>query len=32
LNLLELISGSEDEILAFENIVPVREAFFYYFF
>ncbi|HDR8186056.1 TPA: GNAT family N-acetyltransferase [Bacillus thuringiensis] len=32
LNELELISGSEEEIRAFENIVPVREAFIYDFF
>lgn len=32
LNELELISGSEEEIQAFEKIVPVREAFIYDFF
>ncbi|MES5866175.1 GNAT family N-acetyltransferase [Bacillus cereus group sp. RP32] len=32
LNELELISGSEEEIRAFEDIVPVREAFIYDFF
>ncbi|HHT7190803.1 TPA: GNAT family N-acetyltransferase [Bacillus cereus] len=32
LNELELISGSEDEIQAFEHIVPVREPFIYDFF
>ncbi|PEM29685.1 GNAT family N-acetyltransferase [Bacillus wiedmannii] len=32
LNELELISGSEEEIRAFENIVPVRKAFIYDFF
>ncbi|EOO34576.1 acetyltransferase [Bacillus cereus VD133] len=32
LNELELISGSEEEIQAFENIVPVRKAFIYDFF
>lgn len=32
LNELELINGSEEEIQAFENIVPVREAFIYDFF
>nr|WP_208752091.1 GNAT family N-acetyltransferase [Bacillus cereus] len=32
LNELELISGSEEEIRAFEKIVPVREAFIYDFF
>lgn len=29
---LELISGSEEEIRVFENLVPVREAFIYDFF
>ena len=29
---LEFISGSEEEIRAFEDIVPVREAFIYDFF
>ncbi|MFJ8353539.1 GNAT family N-acetyltransferase [Bacillus paramycoides] len=29
---LELISGNEEEIRAFENVVPVREAFIYDFF
>ncbi|PEG12725.1 GNAT family N-acetyltransferase [Bacillus toyonensis] len=29
---LELISGSEEEIRTFENVVPVREAFIYDFF
>ncbi|HDR8485787.1 TPA: GNAT family N-acetyltransferase [Bacillus cereus] len=32
LNELEFISGSEEEIKAFENIVPVRKAFIYDFF
>ncbi|PEF28689.1 GNAT family N-acetyltransferase [Bacillus thuringiensis] len=32
LNELEFISGSEEEIQAFENIVPVRKAFIYDFF
>ncbi|TPV42468.1 GNAT family N-acetyltransferase [Bacillus dicomae] len=32
LNELELISGSEEEIQAFEDIVPVRKAFIYDFF
>ena len=32
LNELELISGREEEIQAFEKIVPVREAFIYDFF
>lgn len=32
LNELELISGSQEEIQAFEKIVPVREAFIYDFF
>lgn len=32
LNELELINGSEEEIRAFEKIVPVREAFIYDFF
>jgi len=32
LNELELINGSEEEIQAFENIVPVRKAFIYDFF
>ncbi|MES5846155.1 MULTISPECIES: GNAT family N-acetyltransferase [unclassified Bacillus cereus group] len=32
LNELELISGSEEEIQAFEKIVPVRDAFIYDFF
>ncbi|WP_144611712.1 enhanced intracellular survival protein Eis [Bacillus cereus] len=32
LNELQLISGSEEEIQAFENIVPVRKAFIYDFF
>ncbi|MDA1886673.1 GNAT family N-acetyltransferase [Bacillus cereus group sp. BY105LC] len=32
LNELELISGSEEEIRAFEKIVPVRDAFIYDFF
>ncbi|WP_342714763.1 GNAT family N-acetyltransferase [Bacillus paramycoides] len=32
LNELELINGSEEEIQAFEKIVPVREAFIYDFF
>ncbi|HGH7177678.1 TPA: GNAT family N-acetyltransferase [Bacillus wiedmannii] len=32
LNELGLISGSEEEIRAFENIVPVRKAFIYDFF
>ncbi|PKJ53000.1 GNAT family N-acetyltransferase [Bacillus sp. SN10] len=32
LNELELISGSEEEIQAFEKIVPVRKAFIYDFF
>ncbi|PEQ51321.1 GNAT family N-acetyltransferase [Bacillus thuringiensis] len=32
LNELELISGSEEEIRAFETIVPVRKAFIYDFF
>ncbi|MGN5651853.1 GNAT family N-acetyltransferase [Bacillus sp. Brlt_9] len=32
LNEIELISGSEEEIQAFENVVPVREAFIYDFF
>ena len=32
LNELEIISGSEAEIQAFEKIVPVREAFIYDFF
>ncbi|MGD6891992.1 GNAT family N-acetyltransferase [Bacillus mobilis] len=32
LNELELISGSKEEIRAFENIVPVRKAFIYDFF
>ncbi|WP_166704687.1 GNAT family N-acetyltransferase [Bacillus albus] len=32
LNELELISGSEEEIQAFEKIVPVREVFIYDFF
>ncbi|MBU5218228.1 GNAT family N-acetyltransferase [Bacillus albus] len=32
LNELELISGSEEKIQAFEKIVPVREAFIYDFF
>ncbi|PEX81484.1 GNAT family N-acetyltransferase [Bacillus cereus] len=32
LNELELISGSEEEIRVFENVVPVREAFIYDFF
>ncbi|OPD53988.1 GNAT family N-acetyltransferase [Bacillus anthracis] len=32
LNELELISGSEEEIRAFENVVPVRKPFIYDFF
>ncbi|MED3038749.1 GNAT family N-acetyltransferase [Bacillus tropicus] len=32
LNELELISGSEEEIQAFEDIVPIRKAFIYDFF
>lgn len=32
LNELELISGSEEEIRAFENVVPVRKSFIYDFF
>ncbi|WP_341519569.1 GNAT family N-acetyltransferase [Bacillus paramobilis] len=32
LNELEFITGSEEEIQAFENIVPVRKAFIYDFF
>ncbi|MBL3820393.1 GNAT family N-acetyltransferase [Bacillus sp. BSL6] len=32
LNELEVISGSEEEIRAFEKIVPVRDAFIYDFF
>ncbi|WP_448162523.1 GNAT family N-acetyltransferase [Bacillus mobilis] len=32
LNELEFISGSEEEIQAFENIVPARKAFIYDFF
>ncbi|PGE57807.1 GNAT family N-acetyltransferase [Bacillus toyonensis] len=32
LSKLELISGSEEEIRTFENVVPVREAFIYDFF
>ncbi|MEC1984082.1 GNAT family N-acetyltransferase [Bacillus cereus group sp. MYBKT14-1] len=32
LNELELISGSEEEIRAFENVVPVRNSFIYDFF
>ncbi len=32
LNELDLISGSEEEIQAFEKIVPVRDAFIYDFF
>lgn len=32
LNELEIISGSEEEIQAFEKIIPVREAFIYDFF
>ncbi|BCC18405.1 Acetyltransferase, GNAT [Bacillus cereus BDRD-ST26] len=32
LNELELISGREEEIQAFEKIVPVRDAFIYDFF
>ncbi|HDR6314569.1 TPA: GNAT family N-acetyltransferase [Bacillus thuringiensis] len=32
LNELELISGSEEEIRTFENVVPMREAFIYDFF
>ncbi|HDR7612321.1 TPA: GNAT family N-acetyltransferase [Bacillus mycoides] len=32
LNELELISGSEEEIRVFENVVPVHEAFIYDFF
>ncbi|WP_142325682.1 GNAT family N-acetyltransferase [Bacillus thuringiensis] len=32
LNELEFISGREEEIQAFENIVPVRKAFIYDFF
>lgn len=32
INKLELISGSEEEIQAFEDIVPVRKAFIYDFF
>ncbi|WP_242261401.1 enhanced intracellular survival protein Eis [Bacillus cereus group sp. BfR-BA-01453] len=32
LNELELISGSEEELQAFEKIVPVRDAFIYDFF
>ena len=32
LNELELISGSEEEIRAFENVVPVRKPFIYEFF
>ncbi|MGE7859504.1 GNAT family N-acetyltransferase [Bacillus mobilis] len=32
LNELEFITGSEEEIQAFENIIPVRKAFIYDFF
>ncbi|AIK31403.1 sterol carrier domain protein [Bacillus anthracis] len=32
LNELELISGSEEEIRAFESVVPVRKPFIYDFF
>ena len=32
LNELKLISGSEEEIRAFENVVPVRKPFIYDFF